>query len=583
MAEQNANAVAITGGTAIFTSVTTPSVTATTTDLTLNAISTGAIKFSTAGGLQAQVANTASAVNYLQLTGNATGGATTMSAQGSDGNIFMQFNSKGTSGFSFYSGSGTTRQLRIDGTSSGANFLGIAGSATGQVPILSIASQSSDTNVSMAFQPKGTGAIDLAAGSSGVNISNGGTVTAITRTAAGTSYTSAPTWSASAPTTAGGVTATGTTYLAMQTIPTITSGGTGYTVGDTLTFVGGSGITTATTLTVSTVSSGVITAVTIAANGAYATPPTSPISVTGGTGTGATFTTTAWGVASTIVIGNAGSGYIEQPTVTFSGGGCSGATAYATVGSGTTITTLASPLTLQTPALNANNTTFQVRDDATIGASQTTFYMIGASSGLGRGALRSNKAFYIASGSANSIVFLTNSSLVNEGSTQMAVSHTASAVNYVQVTGAVTGTATIPRAPILSAQGSDTNISLALLPKGIGIVYTNQNAPVAYDATNTLLIADILSQVITTTSATAVSLTLPTGTLTDAGILGGTGAVGTAFEWSIINLGSALGAITLVAGTAHTIVGSTAIAVGASARLKTRKTATNTYITYRLA
>ena len=470
MAEQNANAVAITGGTAIFTSVTTPSVTATTTDLTLNAISTGAIKFSTAGGLQAQVANTASAVNYLQLTGNATGGATTMSAQGSDGNIFMQFNSKGTSGFSFYSGSGTTRQLRIDGTSSGANFLGIAGSATGQVPILSIASQSSDTNVSMAFQPKGTGAIDLAAGSSGVNISNGGTVTAITRTAAGTSYTSAPTWSASAPTTAGGVTATGTTYLAMQTIPTITSGGTGYTVGDTLTFVGGSGITTATTLTVSTVSSGVITAVTIAANGAYATPPTSPISVTGGTGTGATFTTTAWGVASTIVIGNAGSGYIEQPTVTFSGGGCSGATAYATVGSGTTITTLASPLTLQTPALNANNTTFQVRDDATIGASQTTFYMIGASSGLGRGALRSNKAFYIASGSANSIVFLTNSSLVNEGSTQMAVSHTASAVNYVQVTGAATG-----NSPTITAQGSDGNIPLAINAKGTSAIRLGSN------------------------------------------------------------------------------------------------------------
>ena len=55
--------------------------------------------------------------------------------------------------------------------------------ATTFAPILS--AQGSDTNISQVFQPKGTGAIDLAPGSSGVNISNGGTVTAITRTAAG--------------------------------------------------------------------------------------------------------------------------------------------------------------------------------------------------------------------------------------------------------------------------------------------------------------------------------------------------------------------------------------------------------------
>ena len=68
MAEQDATAVAITGGTinnttigattastGKFTSVTTPSVTATTNDLTLSAISTGAVKFNTLGGLQAQV------------------------------------------------------------------------------------------------------------------------------------------------------------------------------------------------------------------------------------------------------------------------------------------------------------------------------------------------------------------------------------------------------------------------------------------------------------------------------------------------------------------------------------------------
>ena len=63
MAEQNANTVAITGGsvngttigattasTGKFTSVTTPSVTATTTDLTLSAISTGVVNLNTLNG-----------------------------------------------------------------------------------------------------------------------------------------------------------------------------------------------------------------------------------------------------------------------------------------------------------------------------------------------------------------------------------------------------------------------------------------------------------------------------------------------------------------------------------------------------
>jgi hypothetical protein len=146
----------------------------------------------------------------------------------------------------------TTEQLRVTNTTSAVNYQTITGSATNFAPIHSVAG--SDANISLAFQPKGTGAIDLAAGSSGVNISNGGTVTAITRTAIGSGYTSAPTWSASAPTTAGGTTASGTTTLGVAT-QAVSAGGTGYTVNDVLTFVGGTGtaatatVTTATTVT----------------------------------------------------------------------------------------------------------------------------------------------------------------------------------------------------------------------------------------------------------------------------------------------------------------------------------------------
>ena len=72
------------------------------------------------------------------------------------------------------------------------------------------------------------------------------------------------------------------------TAATVVNGGTGYQVGDPLTVAGGTGPAAA--LTVAAVSSGVITAVTVAAGGSYTLPPANPVSVTGGHGTGATFT-----------------------------------------------------------------------------------------------------------------------------------------------------------------------------------------------------------------------------------------------------------------------------------------------------
>ena len=68
---------------------------------------------------------------------------------------------------------------------------------------------------------------------------------------------------------------------------TIANGGTGYTVNDVLTVVGGTG--TAATLTVTAVSGGVITGISVTTQGDYTVNPTSPVSVTGGTGSSATF------------------------------------------------------------------------------------------------------------------------------------------------------------------------------------------------------------------------------------------------------------------------------------------------------
>lgn len=71
----------------------------------------------------------------------------------------------------------------------------------------------------------------------------------------------------------------------------ISAGGTGYSVGDVLTASGGN-YTVKTQLTVTTVSGGVITGITISNAGSYDEPPTNPVSVTGGHGTNAKFNLT---------------------------------------------------------------------------------------------------------------------------------------------------------------------------------------------------------------------------------------------------------------------------------------------------
>jgi hypothetical protein len=447
MAEQDATAVAITGGTinnttigattattGKFTSVTTPSVTATTLDLALNSASTGSVNFSNAGGQlfkisdggayggywnafsasgspslraignvsgaidtnsavpiqfrtnlgssgaeQFRVGHTASAVNYVQVTGAATGGFVAISAQGSDSNPGIYYTTKGFGShrFTTNTGGGSEQFRIITNSASTVNFLQVNGSATTLAPQFS--AQGTDTNISMAFQPKGTGAIDLAAGSSGVNISNGGTVTAITRTAGGSGYATAPTVAISAPTTAGGVQAT------------------------------------------------------------------------------ATCTVTAGAVNTTFTITNAGSGYIEQPTITFSGGGGSGAAAYATVGSGTTVKSLNGTMSFNTPAgesVRINNGGFSTLTDYVElrgGSSVSGAYVtVGGST--------ANASLYLSSKASSNIQFYTNS--FNQE--QFRVSHTASAVNYVQVTGAATsGT------PTISAQGSDANVSITIASKNV--------------------------------------------------------------------------------------------------------------------
>jgi hypothetical protein len=134
--------------------------------LRISAGSTNPIQFHTAAGtnvnsdgnVQLAITNTASAVNYVQVTGAATGNSAgpTISAQGSDSNVPLAIQSKLASPINFYT-SGGFQQFRINNTASAVNFLQVTGGAAGVAPVLS--AQGSDTNIPAVVQPKGTGAL----------------------------------------------------------------------------------------------------------------------------------------------------------------------------------------------------------------------------------------------------------------------------------------------------------------------------------------------------------------------------------------------------------------------------------------
>jgi len=396
-----------------------------------------AIGAGTGGGSVTSV-DTAGTVNGLTLTGGPITTTGTITLGGT-----LDLSSPPTIG-NTTPNTGTFTTLVGGGGS--ANYGQLTGGATTKA--VEFKTLGSDTNVALAIRTQGTGAIDLAAGSRGVNISNGGTVTALTVTSSGVNYTSIPSCTITAPTTAGGVQATASPVMFSGASSTVASGGTGYTVGDTLTVVGGT-YTTQATFTVSAVSGGVVTSITRVGGAGYSVLPSSPASTTGGTGTGATINM-LWTVG-TPTITNAGSGYVEQPTVTFSGGGGSGAAAYATVGSGTVVKSIGSTLDFYTPNAAIG---FRVEDSGSTG---TAYWR--ARAGGGSAQLLATAAAAISSTGTGNVSFYTN----GISQEQLRVSHTASAVNYVQVTGAAT-----TGLPQISAQGSDTNPGLLYITKGIG-------------------------------------------------------------------------------------------------------------------
>ena len=295
----------------------------------------GSLSAWTNGGttLQFRVADTPSAVNYLQVTGNATGGAPTISALGSDANVYLDLKSKGNLQISLYTGGGI--QFAALHTASAVNYPTAKGSATGFGVVFG--ATGSDTNIDLNLTTKGTGAVNL-------------------RTNTGTQLKV--------------VDATGTTV----DNPWLVRGGQ--------TFVSKSVLTSY--------------APKIQASDASAI----------------TFNT------------NAGSSGIEGGQQQFAISHTASAVNYVQV----------------------------------TGAATTNFPTLSAQGS------DTNIGLTFASKGTQAVRFNTNTT-----DQQFRIAHTGGTSNYVQVTGSVTGSA-----PVLSSQGSDTNIPLVLQPKGTGALQAQQ-------------------------------------------------------------------------------------------------------------
>jgi hypothetical protein len=105
-----------------------------------------------------------------------------------------------------------------------------------------------------------------------------------------------------------------------------------------------------------------------------------------------------------------------------------------------------------------------------------------------------------------------------------------------------------------------------------------QGTPGVLNATGALTAAMILSGIVTSTTAAAVAGTLPTGAVLDAA---SEFEIGDSFDWSVIATGANAFTVT-AAATGHTIVGTGAVATVTSGAWRTRKTAAETFVSYRI-
>jgi len=155
----------------------------------------------------------------------------------------------------------------------------------------------------------------------------------------------------------------------------------------------------------------------------------------------------------------------------------------------------------------------------------------------------------------------------------------------------------IPYVDLSDTTDATTGTTKYMTPNQLAVdplmLIKKQGAPSAETVACTLTIAELITGIITGTHAAGATAayTLPSGALSDAGA---TFAVDSCIDWSLINLSAnAIDTITVTSpGADHTIVGNPIVQSanaasggiwGSSAIFRTRKTAADTFVTYRIA
>lgn len=116
---------------------------------------TGAVNLQSNGATVAQFDSSGTPVNYFRMSGTSSGAALLLTSQGTDANISMFLQAKGTGAISLWGGQG--RALMANAAASAVNWLNVNGSATGSA--VSVGATGSDTNVSLNLTSVGTGTV----------------------------------------------------------------------------------------------------------------------------------------------------------------------------------------------------------------------------------------------------------------------------------------------------------------------------------------------------------------------------------------------------------------------------------------
>jgi hypothetical protein len=146
---------ATTNGTTKTINIGTAGVSGSTTTINIGSAVSGALGNISMGnsGTQFLVAPTTSAVNYVQVTGSVTGVPPVISAQGSDTNVHLTLLSKGSNGIRLSTAGASNIQAFVSHTASAVNYVQVTGAVTGGGPIIS--TQGSDTNAELKLRSKG--------------------------------------------------------------------------------------------------------------------------------------------------------------------------------------------------------------------------------------------------------------------------------------------------------------------------------------------------------------------------------------------------------------------------------------------